>query len=200
MFKMSRFVFLVLLSFGLACSSSPTSGEKPRHNSSKPGYPRVFDQVEGMPFDQVMVTAYNLNRDAVRWRQTLGQISIANNDTGFLLDREVRTLLGDADESLADIEKASGEVAKDPKVADVIAIAFDLSRLQGTVVSIGTLATSADLAPGGRVPVAGPTLRANAEKWQQIAKDVATEIQPYRDGWQSYTFHLGQTIDAAFSN
>ncbi len=73
-------------------------------------------------------------------------------------------------------------------------------RIRETVVNISGLTVMAHNSEGiTTAATASSTLRLNAERWQQITKDVAREVQPYRDGWQSYTFHLGQTIDNSLS-
>ena len=108
-------------------------------------------------------------------------------------------MIADANESLDDIEKASAILPATPKVAQVIKIAFDLLRLKRTLVGAGILMTSVHFAPREGTSVTSPTLKLHAERWDQIAKDVAIEVQPYSDGWESYTFHLGQAIDNALS-
>jgi hypothetical protein len=109
-------------------------------------------------------------------------------------------MIAEVNESLDDLEKASAILPATPKVAEVIAIAFDLSRLKNTLAGAGILMTSLRLVPPrAATSVASPALRVNAERWDQIAKDVAKEVQPYSDGWDSYTFHLGQAIDDAFT-
>jgi len=42
---------------------------------------------------------------------------------------------------------------------------------------------------------ASSTLLSKSEGWKQIVKDVMAEVQPYRDGVESYTFHLSIAID-----
>ncbi len=185
-----RFLLCLLLSNLICMAQAAKVNDTPKSR-----HPPIFDQVTGMPLDQVLLTLYDLNRDATRWKKTLSQISLApSSNTEFLLDREVRLLLGDANDSLADIEKATASVAAAPKVADVIAIAFDLSHLHETVANISGLAVMVHDSPAA-IATSSSALRLNADRWQQITKDVAREVQPYRDAWQSYTYHLGQTID-----
>jgi hypothetical protein len=153
-----------------------------------------------MPFEQVSMTLYDLHHDAARWKKALSQITPSVTRDARSLDSQMRTLLTDANDSLADIEKSTTSVVATPKVAEIIAIAFDLESLQRTVASIGIIAISARLAPDRVVQLeASPTLKLNAERWHQITQDLSTEIQPYRDGWESYTFHLGQAVDESLS-
>ena len=189
---------LPLLCLLLGSSTCMAQAARPKETPVQSGHPRVFDQVAGMPLDQVLLTSYDLNRDAARWKKTLSQISPSSGD-GFLLDTQVRALIHDANESLDDIEKATTTVVgKSPRVAEVIAIAFDLSRLHEAVVNISGLIVIAHNSPEAvTTATASTSLKINADRWQQIATIVAGEVQTYRDGWESYTFHLGQTIDDA---
>jgi hypothetical protein len=85
MLRISRFVPLLLLSLLPACSLSRVSKESATAAGS--AHRAVFDQVADMPFDQVIQTDRDLNRDAVRWKRTLSQISISDNEAAaFPLD------------------------------------------------------------------------------------------------------------------
>lgn len=154
-----------------------------------------FDQVSDM---QLLLTAYDLKRDAAQWKRTLSQISPSLLNRDFILDKQIQALLGDANELLADIDKASTTVIKTPKASEVIALAFDLARLHEHIVNISGSTVMADISKEElAATTASPNLRTNAIKWQQIMQDLANEVSPYREGLESYAFQLGQTIDAA---
>jgi len=46
---------------------------------------------------------------------------------------------------------------------------------------------------------ASSELSINSDRWQQIVDDLAKEAVLFRDGFQSYTFHLSQAVDASLS-
>ena len=157
----------------------------------------LFDQVSGM---QLLLTAYDLKRDAAQWKRTLSQISPSLLNRDFILDEQIQALLGDANELLAEIDKASTAVIKTPKASEVIALAFDLARLHEHIVNISRSTVMADISKEElAATTASPNLRTNAIRWQQIMKDLANEVSPYREGLESYALDLGRTIDAAIS-
>jgi hypothetical protein len=156
-----------------------------------------FDQVSDM---QLLLTAYDLKRDAAGWKRTLSQISPSLLNRDFILDKQIQALLGDANELLGDIEQASTTVIKTPKASEVIALAFDLARLHEHIVNMSGSTVMADISKEElAATTASPNLRTNAIRWQQIMKDLANEVSPYREGLESYALGLGQTIDAAIS-
>jgi hypothetical protein len=156
-----------------------------------------FDQVSDM---QLLLTAYDLKRAAAQWKRTLSQISPSLLNRDFMLDKQIQALLGNANELLADIDKASTTVIKTPKSSEVIALAFDLARLHEHIGNISGSTVMAHISKEElAATTASPNLRTNAIRWQQIMQDLANEVSPYREGLESYAFQLGQTIDAATS-
>jgi len=193
-------LFALALVFSLFLARAPQAGAQgiPQPVEAEPYLSASsFEQVSDM---QLLLTAYDLKRDAAQWKRTLSQISPSLLNRDFILDKQIQARLGGANELLADIDKASTTVIKTPKASEVIALAFDLARLHEHIVNISGSTVMADISKEElAATTASPNLRTNAIRWQQITQDLANQVSPYREGLESYAFHLGQTIDAATS-
>jgi non-ribosomal peptide synthetase component E (peptide arylation enzyme) len=161
---------------------------------------KVFNEIPSMPYEQLHVTVYNLRRDAARWKKTLDQIDPSTLSEKFLLDKRIRELLSDVKAALSDMDKSTAVIVHCPNVAETLATTFDLMRLREDLVQISQLIVEAHISPDQLKPlIAGSELTINSERWQQFVDDLAKEALLYRDGFESYSFHLSQTVDASLS-
>jgi hypothetical protein len=192
-----------LLAFSLsgAIASGAQTVEKSRDQALTPCSPaKIFKQVPGMPLDQLQGTISNLHHDLLRWKKTLSQIAERKQSEELLLDRQIQGLMTDVNASLSDLDESTTVVVRCPKFAEIVAMTFDLSRLHENLLSISGLTVLAHNSSSAiATATASSALRIQSERWQQIVKDVATEVQPYRDGLESYTFHLLETVDVQLS-
>lgn len=142
-----------------------------------------------------MGTLERLKNEADSWKKTW-RISVPEEDRKFLIDREVNAYIEDIRAALADMDNCIAEMQKSPKVAEAMAITFDLGRIHENLANMSGLvmiisSAKAEVAEQS----ASERLRRNTTNLQTLISSTIEVSGQYRDGLQSYLFALGTAID-----